>query len=56
MEEGRDTASRIHCNWFVVCNSGEAKQFKPELLFVVHERMSGVRVFFDIVWNERTSQ
>ena len=56
MEEGLNTASCIHCGRFVVGNSGEAQKFEPELLFVVHERMSGVLIFLDVVRNERTGQ
>jgi hypothetical protein len=56
MEKGGDAASRIHCGWFVVSNSAEAQEFEPELLFIVHKRVSGVRVLFDVVWNERPSQ
>ena len=56
VEEGSDTAPRIHGGGFVKCDSSEPKQLKPELPFVVHERMSGFRVFFDIMWNESTSQ
>jgi hypothetical protein len=54
MEEGCNTASRIHRGWLVVGNSGEAQHFKPELLFVVHEGMSGIRVFLHIVGNKGT--
>src|SRR3974377_1086865 len=56
MKEGCDTASRIHCSRLVVGDSDEAKELEPELLLVVHEGMTGVRILLYIVGNERTSQ
>ena len=53
MEEGNDATAGVHCGGLVEADISKTKHLEPEALLVVHERVAGVRVFLDVVRDER---
>jgi hypothetical protein len=56
LEERRDAAAAIERGRPVVGDAGETQDLEEDALVIVHERMSGVRVFLHVVGDERAFQ
>jgi hypothetical protein len=53
-EERGDAATGVEGGWLVVADAGETLGLEADALVIVHERMSGIRVFLHVVDDEST--
>ena len=53
-EERGDAATGVEGGWLVVGDAGETLGLEADALVIVHERVSGIRVFLHVVGDEST--
>ncbi len=54
VKETCNASSGVHRGGFVITDASKAQQLEPQVLLVVHERVSGIGIFLHIVSDEGT--